>query len=63
MDECGHTRLHLASGGYYLGCADCGKKWVAIRNDGDDRSTDHAPRFGSMIQTYFEYIMTAIPRG
>jgi len=62
MDECGHTRLHLMSGGYYLGCIDCGKKWVAITNDGNDRSADHAPRYGASIQPYFEYLLTPIPQ-
>jgi len=55
MDECGHVRVQLWSGGYYLACGDCGKKWVAIKNEGDDHDTDHAPRYGSSIQGYFEY--------
>lgn len=59
MDECGHTRLHLMSGGYYLGCTDCGKKWVAITNEGDDRALDHKPRFGASVQQYCDYILKA----
>jgi hypothetical protein len=62
MDECGHARLHLMSGGYYLGCPDCHKKWVAITNDGDDKALDHKARFGSLIQPYFDYVLTPIPR-
>lgn len=62
MDECGHARLHLMSGGYYLGCVDCGKRWVAIDNSGPDTAVDRKGRFGSMIQTYFEYALTAIPK-
>lgn len=59
MDECGHVRLQLWSGGYYLACADCGKKWVAIKSDGNDHSTDHNPRYGSLIQGLFEYQLLA----
>lgn len=62
MDECGHTRLHLMSGGYYLGCADCGKKWVAIGPEGNDKSLDQKPRYGASIQSYFNYQLTPIRR-
>lgn len=57
MDECGHTRLQLWSGGYYLACADCHTKWVAIKGDGTDRDVDHHARFGDSIQPLFEYFL------
>ncbi len=61
MDECGHTRLQLASGGYYLGCADCGKRWVAVHQR-HDQAIDREPRFGHSIQPLFEYVLKPIAR-
>ncbi|MCA3378058.1 MAG: hypothetical protein INF64_13150 [Roseomonas sp.] len=39
-NPCTHQTLTWASGGFYLVCATCGKKWVATKPNSDE--PDHS---------------------
>ena len=57
MAECSHASLDLWSGGYYLACRRCHKRWVAIHTEGNDHNTDHDPRFSNLSVPDHEYVL------
>lgn len=61
MSACKHEELWLWSGGFYLACGVCRKRWVAIKDEGTDAATDHEPRFEPLVQCEKVYRQTDRP--